>query len=377
MSKLKITYLVIFLFNAAAGFAQQEAVSNVKDYLKLSWKNVATQMPDAWYASSEAKAVAEQVIFCQQDIGGWAKNKPYHHPLTKKDSVEITRLKPGVGATIDNGATITEMRFLALVYARHKDERYKTGFAKGLHYLLLAQYPNGGWPQFYPLRKGASVDYAAHITFNDNAMVNVMKLLRDVHEDNPVFKPLAITTELKEKAKQAFDKGIDCILRSQIKVKGKPAVWCAQHDEITLAPANARTYELASFSGSESAGITLLLMDIKNPSPLVTEAVKGAVQWFEANQLKGISVKKVKGADGRENTVVVNDPGAPPIWARFYDLKTGRPFFCDRDGVKKYSLAEIGPERRNGYSWYTYNPAQVLKRMERWNKMVGGAAAKP
>ena len=376
MSKLKITYLAIFLFNAAAGFAQQEAGSNVKDYLKLTWKNVATQMPDAWYASSEAKAVAEQVIFCQQDIGGWAKNKPYHHPLTKKDSVEITRLRPGVGATIDNGATITEMRFLALVYASHKDERYKTSFMKGLHYLVRAQYPNGGWPQFYPLRKGASVDYAAHITYNDDAMVNVMKLLRDVHEDNPVFKSLAITTELKEKAKQAFDKGIDCILRSQIKVNGKPAVWCAQHDEVTLAPANARAYELASFSGSESAGITLLLMDIKNPSPLVTEAIKGAVQWFEANQLKGIRVKKVKGADGRENTVVVNDPEAPAIWARFYDLKTGRPFFCDRDGVKKYSLAEIGPERRNGYSWYTNNPAQVLKRIERWNKMVSGAAAK-
>src|SRR5687767_235580 len=199
MSKLKITYLAIFLFNAAVGFAQQEAVSNVKDYLKLSWKNVATRMPDEWYASSEAKAVADQVIFCQQDIGGWAKNKPYHHPLTKKDSVEITRLRPGVGATIDNGATITEMRFLTLVYARHKDVRYKTSFVKGLHYLLLAQYPNGGWPQFYPLRKAASVDYAAHITFNDDAMVNVMKLLRDVHEENTVFKSVGITTELKEK----------------------------------------------------------------------------------------------------------------------------------------------------------------------------------
>jgi PelA/Pel-15E family pectate lyase len=377
MIRFKITCFPIFFFYVITSFGQEVTLSNGKDYLRQSWKNVATEMPDDWYASPEAKLVAENVMFCQQDIGGWAKNKPYHHPLTKKDSIEITRLKANIGATIDNGATITEMRFLARVYAKHKDERYKASFEKGMNYLVLAQYPNGGWPQFYPLRKGTSVSYAAHITYNDNAMVNVMKLLRDIYEDNPVFKPLGISAPLKEKTKHAFDKGIDCILRSQIKVNGQPTVWCAQHDEVTLAPANARAYELASFSGSESAGITLLLMDIKNPSPLVTEAITGAVKWFEANQLKGIKVEKIKGADGRENTMVVKDPHAPSIWARFYDLKTNRPFFCDRDGVKKYSLAKIGAERRNGYSWYTYSPAQVLKRFESWDKTTGGSKAKP
>ncbi len=36
--------------------------------------------------------------------------------------------------------------------------------------------------------------------------------------------------EAFEKANQAFDKGIDCILQTQILVEGKPSVWCAQHD---------------------------------------------------------------------------------------------------------------------------------------------------
>jgi pectinesterase len=376
MNKLKIPCAVIYFFISTITFAQ-EADKTPSNYLQQSWKNVATQMPDEWYASEEAKLVAENVVFCQQDIGGWAKNKPYHHPLSKKDSLEIIKLKPAIGATFDNGATITEMKFLAKVYAKRKDERYRQSFEKGLKYIFEAQYPNGGWPQFYPFRKGKTVAYASHITYNDNAMVNVMTLLRDIYEDKPSFTALRLSRDVKEKARRAFDKGVDCILRTQIKVNGEPTVWCAQHDEVTLAPANARAYELASFSGAESAGITLLLMDIKAPSPQVVYAVKSAVKWLDANKIEGIKLEKIKEADGNENTVVVKDKNAPAIWARFYDLESGRPFFCDRDGVKKYSLAEIGAERRNGYSWYTYNPAQVLKRFPAWNKLFASGVAQP
>ena len=29
----------------------------------------------------------------------------------------------------------------------------------------------------------------------------------------------------------------------------------------------------------------------------------------------------------------------PTLWARFYELETNRPFFCDRDGIKKYDIS--------------------------------------
>jgi PelA/Pel-15E family pectate lyase len=377
MNKLKIVCVIISWSIAAVTFAQGKENGKSSGYLQQSWKNVATQMPDEWYASSEAKAVAENVLFCQQEIGGWAKNKPYHHPLAKKDSIEIIRSKAAVGATFDNGATVTEMKFLAKMYAKHKDERYRQGFEKGLKYIHEAQYSNGGWPQFYPFRKGKSVEYASHITYNDNAMVNVMILLRDVYESNSPVSALQLSSDLKEKSRIAFNKGVDCILHTQIKINGQPTVWCAQHDELTLAPANARAYELASFSGAESAGITLLLMDIKAPSSQIIHAVKSAVKWFDANKIEGIKVVRVKGNDGKDNTVVVEDKSAPPIWARFYDLESRKPFFCDRDGVKKYSLSEIGSERRNGYSWYTYSPAEVMKRFTSWNKMIASGSVMP
>ena len=42
------------------------------------------------------------------------------------------------------------------------------------------------------------------------------------------------------------------------------------------------------------------------------------------------------------------------------EIGTNRPVFCGRDGIKKYSLAEIEYERRNGYSWYSDRPAKLL-----------------
>lgn len=57
-------------------------------------------------------------------------------------------------------------------------------------------------------------------------------------------------------------------------------------------------------------------------------------------------IEKING-DGQ----MIADATAPPLWARFYDLETGRPFVCGRDGVKKPLLSDTGKERRNGYAW--------------------------
>ena len=65
------------------------------------------------------------------------------------------------------------------------------------------------------------------------------------------------------------------------------------------------------------------------------------------------------------------DPTAPPQWARFYDLKTRKPVFCDRDGIPKATLAEIGHERRNNYSWYGTWPRTLLEKdYPAWKKRV-------
>ncbi len=355
--KAQILSLLCCLFAWLLPVQAQDS-PNIRDF---SWKKVADRMLDEWYGGQQARAIADQLLARQMESGGWQKNIPYHHLLSAEELAKVNRT--GVGSTIDNGATTTEMRFLARVYAHSGEDRYREGFLRGLRYLFEAQYDNGGWPQFYPER--TAVNYASHITYNDDAMVNVLRQLRDIADGRSPYDALKLDDATRAQARASFDKGIGCILKTQIRVDGKPTVWCAQHDEHTFAPAPARAYELASFSGAESASIVALLMSIPDPSPEIVAAVKGAVAWFETHAVKDIRVEHVPDGSPKGDARVVSAPGNV-LWARFYDLETGKPFFCGRDGVKHATLAEIEKERRGGYSWYTNAPQRVLDRYAKW-----------
>ncbi|MES2773095.1 MAG: pectate lyase [Bacteroidota bacterium] len=375
LHSIKLFIICAYAICTIPAVAQKEQSIPLKNYLALSWKEVANRMPAAWYGSKEAKAVAENVLIAQKEIGGWAKNIPYHHLLSEAEKSEYIRDKSKAGATFDNESTTTELRFLAKVYEQLHDPRYRQAFDRGVDYILKAQYKNGGWPQYFPVKDSAdevlldhTVPYSMHITFNDDAMVNIMQFLDNIFSDNEAFASLQISRQVKASAKKAYDKGIECFLKTQIIVHNKPSIWCAQHHEITLVPANARAYELASFSGSESIGIILLLMEIDHPSREVIASVNGAITWLEEHKMEGIKITTETDSDGRKNRVVAKDKNAPALWARFYDLQTEKPFFCSRDGVKKDALSEISYERRNGYSWYTTRPAEAIKKYPEWVK---------
>lgn len=357
MKKLKPTIVFALLFILNTSFYAQ--INNRK------WPEIINKSEPAWFATAEAKQVAENVLLYQRNIGGWPKNIQMQIPLIESEKQKLIILKSDTKeVTTDNGATCQEMLYLSKMYAQVPDERYKTAFLAGLDYLLEAQYENGGWPQFYPLKKG----YYTHITYNDDAMVNILNVLKACIDTTDYYsiKPSEATLV---KAKIAFDKGIDCILKTQYKQNGVLTAWCAQHDELTLLPANARAFELASLSGKESAKIVLLLMSIENPSPEIINAINSAVTWFEKSKITGIREEHVPVANSKIiEKVIVKDTNAEPLWARFMELNDNTPFFCDRDGIKKASLAEIGQERRTGYGWYTNEPKEVLKKYPNWKK---------
>jgi PelA/Pel-15E family pectate lyase len=324
------------------------------------WGGAVLRQSPEWYATAEARALANSVLLYQSLHGAWPKNTDLSRsPVTPEIVAEIERT--GSADTIDNGATITPMRFLALVFEATKEDKYREAFERGLDYLFKAQYENGGWPQFFPLRKG----YYSHITFNDDAMVNVLTLIRDVADGK---KPYAFIGEVKKaKARDALARGVDVILRTQIKRDGKLTAWCAQHDEKTLQPAWARAYELPSLSGNESVGIARFLMEVDRPTPEIVAAVEGAVNWMRSVAIPGIRIEEFTGADGKRDRRVVADPSAAPMWARFYDLGTDRPVFLGRDSVVHYALSEIEHERRNGYAYYGVWPSALLaKDYPRW-----------
>lgn len=331
--------LVAVLFALWLCLASGEAFAKPREYLKQT---------DAWFVSDEAKRIAENILSFQSELGGWPKNEDTTAAAYTGDRAKLQPI-------YDNGATTDELRFLARIFVATQDAKYRDAFDRGLSYVLDGQYANGGWPQAHPPGRG----YNRHITFNDDAMVRLMIFVREVATlDQYKF----VDEKRREAAAKAFDRGIECILKCQIQKDGKRTVWCAQHDEVDFQPRPARSYELVSFSGAESTSITRLLMSLDNPSPEVVGAVDAAVAWFESSKLMGIRVDFVKDEKGPKGTnkIVVNDPKAPPLWARFYQIETNRPMFVDRDGIPKSSLAEIGYERRNGYTWYGSWPQKLL-----------------
>jgi PelA/Pel-15E family pectate lyase len=356
MSKILNLIFLIFLIIGLANKIEAQVPLD-----RRSWKSVATSMPDEWYGSEESIAVAANVLLYQRDSGGWPKNTAFHKPLTIVEKATINDNKGLNDAIFDNSATTTEMKFLARMFNKTKTDDYQIAFSRGLNFILDAQYDNGGWPMFYPLRKG----YYTHITYNDDAIVNILELLKEIINKKPLYAFVA-TDDIVSEATTAFNKGIDCILKTQIIVKGKPTVWCAQHDENTFLPAKARSYELPSFSGAESVGIINMLMEIPDPSPAIIKSVHGAIEWLDSHRIKNTRWESFTNKDGLKDRRIVYDPKAGDMWARFYDLETELPYVCDRDGIKKKTLEEIGYERRNGYSWYTTAPQEVIDKYQAW-----------
>lgn len=321
------------------------------------------------YRATEISAIADNILLYQKTNGGWPKNYDMQAILAPDQKDSLVKAKSELHTTFDNGSTYAQVAYLAQAYTATKKDAYKTAAVRGLDYILAAQYANGGWPQYYPLEN----NYSRYITFNDDAYVGIMEVLKDIVDVKPAYAFLA--KEERQRFTAAFNKGLDCILKTQINDNGKPTAWCQQHNEITLEPAWARKFEPPAISNGESVGIVMLLMNINNPSNAVKEAVQNAVAWFNESKIPDTKVLTVNAPEmitpytvSKHDKVVVNSPGAAPIWTRYYELKTHRPIFCNRDSKIVYTLAEVDRERRDGYAWYTYEPQKVLNRYEVWKK---------
>ena len=327
--------------------------------------NAMRETKKEFFKTEQARLIGDQILDYQRVTGGWPKNIDMAKPMTHEERQQVLKDKSRRDdSTTDNDATNMQMTYLARLYQTTKSKKYREAFCQGVEYLLSGQYDNGGWPQFWPGMRG----YQVHITFNDDAMVNTMEMLRDIYLQKAPFDGKLTDKALRQKAIKAFNKGVECILKCQIVKDGKPTVWCQQHDRVTFEPRPARAFELSSYSSNESARIVAMLMEIPNPSEEIKRAIRGAMQWFDTYKLTGLKVVR-KGEFGSpfRTTELVKDPDATtPLWARYYDLEFCEPFVCDRDGVPRRHLWEIGTERRNGYSWYSERSAFIYPLYEKW-----------
>lgn len=316
-------------------------------YLRAPFLDVAGDL-----SGDNARRVADIVLSFQTPSGGWSKHVDMTvRPREPGESYYSESDRWQYIATIDNGATTGQMRFLADVFEATNQPRYRDSFLRAVAYLASAQFPNGCWPQVYPLQGG----YHDAATFNDDATVNVLRVLRDMAWGRMAW----VSAPDRQRATAMLDRGVDCILASQVIVDGTRTAWGQQHDPLTLAPVQARSYEPRSLSGRESAGITELLMTLRNPNDAVVTTVHAAVDWFRATAVNGYEYDFERGLS--ENA------GADALWARMYEIGTNRPIFSNRDGVIRYDWNEL-TDRRTGYAWFGEEPKAVLERYDRWSR---------
>ncbi|MGR3811997.1 pectate lyase [Jiulongibacter sp. NS-SX5] len=301
--------------------------------------------PDFTGDSTDLKA--ERILVYQRENGGWPQyhgdKVDYSEDLSSEKMQEILADKSKDDTTIDDQTTTGEIKDLLKAYQKTGNNNYLKAAEAGLEYLLAAQNDKGGWPQTYP----RSNSYHKHITFNDEAMIDVMWILRGVALSESLYEPLSMN--YKKQAEEGLERGVECILRTQYVQNGQKTVWCAQHDSQTLLPAAARAFEPASLSGKESVGIVLFLESLPNRTDEINRSITAAKEWFSQVVIEDKAVRRFKN-NGKNDSEMISAPGRQ-LWARFYSLDDNQPIYMGRDRVLKRNLNEIEQERRGGYAY--------------------------
>ena len=205
-----------------------------------------------------ARRAAAALIFGQHPLGGWHYFVDFE-PGGLRDWYESGRSSFKWGyeeyrhyygnCTFDDGVTAVATRFLLRLYLVTLDPAYRASLLKALDFVLLAQYPNGAWPQRYPLRQefvhDGFPDYTSYYTLNDGAAQTNIELLLEAHERLG-----------DERYLDAARRGVEFLIAVQ-GPEGQ-AGWAEQYGP-DLRPAIARTHEPAGYVVRESVGVIRLL----------------------------------------------------------------------------------------------------------------------
>ncbi|HRZ96297.1 MAG TPA: pectate lyase [Paludibacter sp.] len=383
----RITLFSFLIFNAFTSNVLSQNNANQFSYPEISlsrfassanhWygikdkSNIINFLPEKpRYQTNEITKIADNILLFQRNNGGWLKNYDMQAILTSEQVDSVVKTKASTHTTFDNSTTYTQIEYLASVYSITHTDKYKKACLRGIQFCLNAQYPNGGWPQYFPIE---TKNYSRRITYNDGAYMGIMELMQKIATRDSDYN--FVSEPLRKKVQNAYNKGLECILNTQIVENGRMTVWCQQHDEITMQPAWARAFEPPSICNGESVSIVLFLMKIKNPDDRIIKSIQNAVKWFAESKILYTRVETInsEAEDTKYRTIttdniVVTDSLAKPIWTRYYELGSHRPQFCNRDSKFVYSLAGVSRERRVGYGWYTYEPQKVLNKYPAWQK---------
>lgn len=293
---------------------------------------------DKFYLKAAHQA-ADALVRGQRPSGGWhymidfdpkGVKSWYRDDASKfKWGMEEQRSFNG-SSTFDDGNSQGAARFLLRLYVTTKNQKYKGPLLKALNFILKAQYPNGAFPQRYPLSHGflhdGVPDYTSYYTLNDGATVTAIAVLVEAYERLGDGKYL-------DAAKHAVD--------FLIAVQGQEgqAAWAEQYHPDTMKPVRARTHEPAGYVVRESEQVIETLQNFYKMTGdrRYLDPIPFCLDWFDRLNREASEFKR-------------------PV-ARYYEPGTNLPVYVLRtartsaDGYGLYDWTDIIPERNElGFS---------------------------
>lgn len=293
---------------------------------------------DTFYLNA-AQDAAKALLRGQLRTGGWfyhiefdpAKRQEYGYLDVPK------RKKQKQKTTLDDDTTQSAVRFLIRLdkILGFKEERIHKAVTYALDSMLKAQFPNGGWYQWwdryptsaspteYPVmaasypeswsRKWLN-DWTGVYFINDELvpnMIETMLVAYDTYGDNRYLA--------------SAEKAGYFLLLAQMP-DPQPA-WAQQYDR-NMHPVWDRKFEPPAITGRESQTVleALLLLYRRTGNKKYLDPVPRAISYLKRSRL----------ADGR--------------LARFYELKTNRPLYFKRTG-KRYDLTYSSDDLPTHYAF--------------------------
>lgn len=266
------------------------------------------------YYYQAAEKAANALIWGQSNQGGWNymidfagdRSLKKWYSTIGKNGWRLEEFQHYYGnSTFDDDVTSDAARFLLRIYLEKMDPAYKPVLDKAIDFILKSQYPNGGWPQRYPLRydfnKQNHPDYTSYYTFND-----------DVIWENVHFLVQCYLTLGDERFLDPIYRGMNFYLISQ----DGCGAWGQQLD-LNMQTAGARTYEPAAFMPSTTFTNAMLLLKFYQYTGdrKFLARVPDAIRWLEETRLPEHQTTD----DGRTHPT-------------FIDPQTNKPIYVHRRG---------------------------------------------
>lgn len=282
------------------------------------------------YYYQAAEKAARAIIWGQSYEGGWnymvdfagdRSLKEWYNTIGK-NGWRLEEFQHYYGnSTFDDDVTSNAARFLLRMYLEKLDPVWKPALDKAIDFMLMSQYPLGGWPQRYPLKydfnKEGHPDYTSFYTFND-----------DVIWENINFLIQCYFTLGEERLLDPIMRGMNFYIISQ----DSSGAW-GQQLNMKLEAEGARTYEPKALLPRATFGNAMLLMTFYRYTGdrKYLARIPDAINWLERVALP-------KDAAGNRYST----------HSTFVEMGTNKPIYVHRIGSNvKYGRYYVDYDDKN------------------------------